>query len=333
MISSIQKQHKLVKDNGIEYYTIDGIEKVQSEMLRLLRIIDKVAKENNIAYWIAGGSMIGVVRHHGFIPWDDDLDIELLKEDYIKLVKCLSHYCKTSDEEFLYYTYPQVFHCCNYFASKKYFLRSQGSAHIYPVKVDIRPFNCIKNSEKDIIENNRFKDIANYKVFGKTHGYVEAKKAKHVDTKSFFLSYNYEYGLYNPSNEDCLLANPYFEYSVNFDFKYNNLFPLIRESFEGISVPLPKEYDYILSSIYGDYMSLPKLCHRVPAACEVIRKSLSTSTLKRYFGTEPNNALFRKIKHLVFLTRFHGLFKLIKYQFGEKRVELASNYEETKSNW
>ncbi len=333
MISSIQNQHKLVKENGIEYYTIDNIKTVQSEMLRLLRILDQIAKENNISYWIASGSMIGVVRHHGFIPWDDDLDIELLKKDYIKLVESLSEYCKTHDEEFLYYTSPQSFHCCNYFASTKIFLRSQGSAHIYPVKVDIRPLNCIKNRVEDIAENNRLKDIANYKVFGKTHGFVNIKEAKEIDTNDFFHHYNYEYGLYNPESDDCLLANPYYEYSVDYEFKYKNLFPIKREKFEDIDVPLPNEYDYILTSIYGDYMKLPQICHRVPAACEVIFKSFPTNVLKSYFGKEPSNILLRKLRHLFFLTRFHGFYRLIKYQFGEKRVVLASNYEETKNNW
>lgn len=87
MLSDKQKKHILVNRDGLKYYTVEGLEKVHEEMLRLLLIIDTIAKENNIPYWIDGGSLIGIVRHKGFIPWDDDLDISLLKKDYLRLIK------------------------------------------------------------------------------------------------------------------------------------------------------------------------------------------------------------------------------------------------------
>ena len=79
MLSDKQKKHILVNRDGLKYYTVEGLEKVHEEMLRLLLIIDTIAKENNIPYWIDGGSLIGIVRHKGFIPWDDDLDIGMMR--------------------------------------------------------------------------------------------------------------------------------------------------------------------------------------------------------------------------------------------------------------
>lgn len=333
MISNLQKQHKLVNKDGMDFYTIDGMELVHSEMLRLLMIIDSVAKENNISYWIAGGSMIGVLRHHGFIPWDDDLDIELLKPDYIKLIKCLTEYCDTHNNEFLFYNFPQNYHCCNYFASRDVFVRSQGSANVYPVKVDIRPYNCIKNTSEAIEENNKFKDIANYKIYGKSYGFINKEEAESLDRATFFEKYNNKYGLYSPTSDDCLLVPPYFEFSVSFNFKYSNLFPLKKELFEDCYVPVPKDCDYILSSIYGDYMNLPKLEHRVPVACEVYKKHLPLSVVKTHFCSHVNNRLIIWIKQFVFLLRFHSLYNIIKYRFFEKRVDTGSNYEETKNDW
>lgn len=333
MISSIQNKHRLVEENGIQYYTISGMEKVHSEMLRLLRIIDDIASENNISYWISSGSMIGVVRHNGFIPWDDDLDIELLKEDYIKLIDCLTKYCKTSKSEFLFFEAPQTTHCCNYFASTKFFLRMQGSALVLPVKVDIRPYNCIKNNESEIAENNRLKDIANYKIFGTTRGYVHKNEAREIITADFFQYYNYNYGTYSPTNDDCLLAPPYYEYSVDFTFKIDNLFPLKRERFEDISVPIPKDYDYILSSLYGDYMKLPQMHHRVPAACELYIKEVPLSLIKKQYSHRINNRAFRSLIQLLFLLHFYGVLNFIRYRFFEKRVETVSNYEDSKNEW
>lgn len=333
MIANLQNNHKITVKDGVEYYTIDGMEYVHAEMLRLLKIIDNIAKENNISYWIAGGSMIGVLRHHGFIPWDDDLDIELLKPDYIKLIKCLTEYCNTHNNEFLFYNYPQNFHCCNYFASTDVFVRSQGSANVYPVKVDIRPYNCIKDTSDDINENSRFKDIANYKIYGKSYGYVDTKEAELVDSTDFFYNYNNKYGLYNPELDDCLLVPPYFEYSVSFNFKYSNLFPLKKVLFEDIYVPVPNNCDYILSSIYGDYMKLPKLEHRGPVSCEVYKKHLPLSLVKTHFCSHISNRIIIWMKQFVFLLHFHNLFDIIKYRFFENKVSTGSNYEETKNNW
>ena len=154
MLSDKQKKHILVNRDGLKYYTVEGLEKVHEEMLRLLLIIDTIAKENNIPYWIDGGSLIGIVRHKGFIPWDDDLDISLLKKDYLRLIKEISMYCEMHNDVALFYNEPLVEHTCNFFASKKVFSRTQGSYVLVPVKIDIRPVNCIVKNKDNVIENN-----------------------------------------------------------------------------------------------------------------------------------------------------------------------------------
>lgn len=323
--------HHLVKEDGIEYYTIDGMSEIHSEMLRLLEIINDVAEKNNIPYWIAGGSMIGIARHHGFIPWDDDLDIELLKSDYVRLIECLTEYCKKNNDSYLFFPAPQSYHCCNYFASKKYFLRSQGTSSIYPVKVDIRPYNCIQKTKENIEENKKVKDIANFLVFGKSYGIVEKESLLNVSSGDFFRMYNIEYGFYDPQNDDAMLVPPYYEYSMEFEFKYSHLFPLVKVKFGDTCTYLPKEYDYILKSIYGDYMSLPQLHHRVPAACKMYKRNVPAVLYKNYFGSSDKNKLVSKIYHLAFLLYFHGVIDFIKTRFFEKKVEIDTNYKE--ANW
>ncbi|MDE6696570.1 MAG: LicD family protein, partial [Muribaculaceae bacterium] len=66
------------------------LRKVQLRMLEMLKYVDKICRENNIKYWLSSGTCLGAVRHGGFIPWDDDVDIELEKTDFKRLIKILS---------------------------------------------------------------------------------------------------------------------------------------------------------------------------------------------------------------------------------------------------
>ena len=60
------------------------IKDVQNKILEIMKFIDKVCRENDIVYYIMGGTALGAVRHNGFIPWDDDLDIFMTPDNYGK---------------------------------------------------------------------------------------------------------------------------------------------------------------------------------------------------------------------------------------------------------
>ena len=68
-----------IKDNSF------GIAGLQEKMLNLLCELIRVCEENHLTYWACGGTCIGALRHSGFIPWDDDLDVFMPREDYEKL--------------------------------------------------------------------------------------------------------------------------------------------------------------------------------------------------------------------------------------------------------
>ena len=65
------------------------LRKMQLRMLEMLKYIDKICRENDIKYWLSSGTCLGAVRHGGFIPWDDDCDIELEKKDFQRLCNIL----------------------------------------------------------------------------------------------------------------------------------------------------------------------------------------------------------------------------------------------------
>ena len=66
-----------------------NLRNVQLLYIELLRFVDNVCKKHNIDYWLEGGTLIGAVRHGGFIPWDDDIDLSIMRKDYEKLIKIL----------------------------------------------------------------------------------------------------------------------------------------------------------------------------------------------------------------------------------------------------
>ena len=63
---------------------------VQNKILEVMKFVDKVCRDNNIAYFIMGGTALGAIRHGGFIPWDDDLDIFMTPSEYEKFKKAFN---------------------------------------------------------------------------------------------------------------------------------------------------------------------------------------------------------------------------------------------------
>ena len=63
---------------------VNSVRDVQVKILETMKYIDKICRENDITYYIMGGTALGAVRHGGFIPWDDDLDIFMTPSEYEK---------------------------------------------------------------------------------------------------------------------------------------------------------------------------------------------------------------------------------------------------------
>lgn len=330
MLSQNQNKHHIVNDNGVEYYTFDGVKIIQDELIRLYKIIADICDKKGLRYWVTGGTLIGVFRHQGFIPWDDDFDIHIIKRDYVILNEELTNYSRSHKDCCLFFEHPQKYHSTNCFASTQIFTRTEGSKFPVPVKIDICPDNCIP--EKDLDADNKYRDIANRLIYNKSYGYVSEEEFVKTDSEKFFLWFNYNYGIGENDKDKIYLNRPYFEYdSRKYKKTYSDIFPLRQGKFGDIMVPIPNKSELMLENLYGNYMDYPSLSNRAPVASEVIYTMGKEIICKRYVllnFTKSASVRNLKFKLAYCLFRIMGPSKLVEILFHEKKTAIEQSISE-----
>lgn len=252
--------------------------KLQSLQLRLLNELDRVCRENDIEYFLAGGTLLGACRHKGFIPWDYDIDVMMTPENFRRFCSLSEKFGKE------YFLQTPKTDKNNHFFTK---LRLNGTQMTTPMT------DKLKN-----IHNGIFIDIFEHSY---TADSVRGQKIHRLLTKTFrSLVYNKWNGSAVKGAEGqelgklestaatflkTILPMKFLEYMQFFiiDFfkkpkKYmydgmgqnlnRGVFPSgwLRKKtfleFEGKKYPVPKEYKKYLKFLYGDYMSLPPCSQR-----------------------------------------------------------------------
>lgn len=124
-------------------------EESKSIMLSIMDAIDEICKENGITYFITAGTLLGAVRHKGFIPWDDDIDIVLFRDDYDKLLSILKSQNKFSwlgivgpDKKKYYYPFAKA-------VDNRTIAKQEDNTSEYGIWVDIFPLNAFPDSLKE----------------------------------------------------------------------------------------------------------------------------------------------------------------------------------------
>ena len=105
--------------SDIRQYNPEGslLRRDQMKMVEMLKVFSAICQKNDIKWWLCSGTLLGAARHKGFIPWDDDIDIAMMKKDYEKLKRVMRKW--DSDEYFfqcmetdIEYVNPFARFCC-----------------------------------------------------------------------------------------------------------------------------------------------------------------------------------------------------------------------------
>ena len=249
------------------------LRKVQLTQLEIAKEIRRVCEENDIRYFLADGSFLGAVRHGGFIPWDDDMDMGMLRADYEKFCriapkKLKPEYCLQNWYTDNNYSLPfgkVVKRNTIYMENKKSALLQENGFY-----VDIFPFDFVpeeeaqrKNMAAQLLSIYRVKLMkSRYRPWLENDRIIWKKRIGYLyyQIRSLFISkeelareYDTLAASVRDSNtlcEQCAMAQPdYYEKSC--------LEELADYTFEGEVFKGPKDYHKYLTVLYGDYMQLP----------------------------------------------------------------------------
>lgn len=254
---------------------IDSLEH-KKILLEILKYIDEVCKKNNINYSLIGGSLIGCVRDNNIIHWDDDIDIILNHEDYVKLKKVLSDkngrykYMDKDTEKSYFYPFAKVI-------DTKTELIEYGCQDIknYGVYVDVFEFNNTPNGKvEQLIFYNKIifiKKMLGVKILSKDIVKLEKNIFKRIRNFMIrllsinFILNKYEKTIhkYNNKNTNFVLYSWPVYGCFNEIQKKENTKEFISKKFGNMDAMIYKNYDVILRNIFGDYMTPPPKEKRV----------------------------------------------------------------------
>lgn len=233
------------------------LRKLQLCSLEILKEVDALCQRHNIKYYLCSGTLLGAVRHGGFIPWDDDLDIEMSYWDYLKFLRVAK---KELPENYKLHTHSTDSNYFPVFAkvrNEKTFI-SEWSKHDLHFKYR-GIFIDILYTEKSL----KLFILISRKLQIWLISLSKKEPYRLVKPICTFLYYLYNYFLYNIFRIINIPFLPFCKRHLSMGHcflkkrKDKNIYPLTKIMFEGYEFNAPKNSDAYLRDIYGDYNEMP----------------------------------------------------------------------------
>ncbi|MBO5569405.1 MAG: LicD family protein [Aeriscardovia sp.] len=248
-------------DEGSEYIT-----KLHSEILVIMDSVDKICSEHNIQYYLIGGTLLGAVRHGGFIPWDDDFDICMPRVDFNRFIE-IAPQCLEAPLQLTWITTRNKY--CRAFAkvsnSNTVFyegVKYDDSADLPGIFVDIFPLDDSYGYSNRV--KRRKNIITKLKVIMDLKARNSATGIKKIICNMFTMK-KYNKIMYYFMSRDNNKGNT--EWYTNYGSQYNARKQTIRKDLYGLGERVkfedrfymaPEDSEKVLTSIFGnDYMQLP----------------------------------------------------------------------------
>lgn len=255
------------------------LKKLQKTVLSIFKDFAEICEKNGFTYYGFAGSAIGAVRHGGFIPWDDDIDVAIPRKDFEKLVKIIER--DYSDKYFImsadkFDTYPLMTARLTLKGTRFQEYALKGSTAPLGIFLDVYPLDEAPDSEKERKRRER-KAFIYSKLLILKHipfpyvpfGGIKGKIAHAATATVWFLLNLFRVShkfLYNKAYKTAVKYNGvesenyewFFPQKLGNGFvKKADILPTVEFDFEDTKMRLMKEYDTNLKKDFGDYMTLP----------------------------------------------------------------------------
>jgi len=251
-----------------------SLQELQELQFDTFKKIDNICRKNHVTYYLSGGTLLGSIRHNGFIPWDDDIDIAMMREDYDKFVEI----CKTQleDEYFLqnYHTDLDFSPALSRVCIKGTYVKNDEIEHLKCNKstyIDILPVDNIPDDDELALKHARQLAIIDRLIGLKLYlvgneGFFPYKRyikkvvslvleiipLRYLQTKREQVMTRYSHC---KTRRVCSTVSKYGYKKQMMDRQIYGTPVLVK--FEDGEFFAPQKYTEYLTQIYGDYMQIP----------------------------------------------------------------------------